>query len=45
MSDDAKAKRRFTRVDFDATTTINDSSGNHWQSQLIDISLKEPLIN
>ncbi len=44
MSDSSNDKRRFSRVDFNTSTTI--SSGNHhWQSHLVDISLKGALIN
>ncbi len=45
MNDDtSEEKRRFTRVDFDATTTVSDNSGGHWLTQLIDISLNGVLL-
>ncbi len=43
MSGASNEKRRFSRVDFNTSTTIS-SGGNHWQSSLIDISLKGALI-
>lgn len=44
MTDASEEKRRFTRVDFDATTTVSDNSGGHWHTQLLDISLKGVLV-
>ncbi len=45
MSDSSNEKRRFSRIDFDITATITDNIGNHWQSNLIDISLKGALLD
>ncbi len=44
MSDSSNDKRRFSRVDFNTFTTIS-RDNHHWQSYLIDISLKGLLID
>jgi len=44
MNSSLTNKRRFSRVDFNTSTTI--SRGNHhWQSHLVDISLKGALVD
>ena len=44
MSNSSNEKRRFSRVDFNTNTTIS-SDSHHWQSHLVDISLKGALID
>ncbi len=43
MSSSSTEKRRFSRVDFNTSTTIS-CDNHHWQSRLVDISLKGALI-
>jgi len=44
MSDSSDNKRRFSRVDFNTSTLISNDN-HHWQSELVDISLKGALVN
>ena len=43
MSDSSNNKRRFSRVDFNTATQISNDN-HHWQSELVDISLKGALV-
>lgn len=38
-------QRHFTRVPFDADVRLHNKSGQSWQSQMLDVSLKGALIN